>query len=87
MAFGGAILAMALTRCVPIRDLYDNIEWPIIILLAAMIPVGNALVSTGGSAKIVGMLTSVSQTIHPIGMLALILIVTMTLSDFMNNAV
>lgn len=87
VAFGGAILVMVLTRTVPLRNLYDNIEWPIIILLMAMIPVGNALVSTGGSAKIVGLLTSLSQVIHPIGMLALVLIVTMTLSDFMNNAV
>ncbi len=87
VAFGGAILLMALTRCVPVRQLYDSIEWPIIILLAAMIPVGNALVTTGGTDLITRALLSISSSIHPIGMLALILIVTMTLSDFMNNAV
>ncbi|MDF1795586.1 MAG: SLC13 family permease [Coxiellaceae bacterium] len=87
VAFGGAVLLMALTRTIPIRQLYDSIEWPIIILLAAMIPVGNALVTTGGTDLITHSLLAVAKTIHPIGMLALLLIVTMTLSDFMNNAV
>ncbi|MDF1654058.1 MAG: SLC13 family permease [Coxiellaceae bacterium] len=87
VSFGGAVLLMALTRTIPIRQLYDSIEWPIIILLAAMIPVGNALVTTGGTDLITHSLLSVAKEIHPIGMLALLLIVTMTLSDFMNNAV
>ncbi len=87
VAFGGAVLAMALTKSIPLRHIYDSVEWPIIILLAAMIPVGNALVTTGGTDLITKTLLSIAKDFHPIGMLALLLIVTMTLSDFMNNAV
>ena len=87
VAFGGAVLLMALTNSLPIRQLYDSIEWPIIILLAAMIPVGNALVTTGGTDLITHGLLSIAGNMHPVAMLALVLVITMTLSDFMNNAV
>lgn len=87
VAFGGAVLLMALTKSIAVRELYDSIEWPIIILLAAMIPVGNALVTTGGTDLITHAMLSIAGNLHPVIMLCLVLIITMTLSDFMNNAV
>lgn len=86
VAFGAAVLAMVLTNVIPVRKLYDAIEWPIIILLAAMIPIGAALKTTGGTSLIADALLQVSHHASPAVILSLVLIVTMTLSDFMNNA-
>ena len=86
VAFGGAVLFMVLLNVIPIRRLYESIDWSIVILLAAMIPIGNALQSTGGTAVIAHYFIVVSGHITPIFVIGLLLIVTMTLSDFMNNA-
>ena len=86
VTFGGAVLAMVLLNIIPARKLYDNIDWPIIILLAAMIPIGSALKTTGGTALITHELLALSAHHSAEFILALVLIVTMTLSDFMNNA-
>jgi di/tricarboxylate transporter len=86
IAFTLAVLAMILLNIIPIRKVYTNIDWSVIILLGAMIPVGNALYTTGGTQVIVNFLLATAGQLPPIGLLGLILIVTMTLSDMMNNA-
>ena len=86
VAFGGAVLLMILLNVLPVRSLYESIDWPVIILLAAMIPIGDALQTTGGTALISHYFTTISGQASPIIILALLFIVTMTLSDFMNNA-
>lgn len=81
----GALLAVGL-RVIPLRRLYTVIDWPVIVLLAALIPVAGALADTGTADLIARfLLDSVAQG-NVIAALAVILIVTMTLSDFMNNA-
>ena len=86
VAFGAAILSMLLLNVIPIRNLYENIEWPVIILLAAMIPIGQALQTTGGTAHIAHYLINFAGHASPIWVLGFVLVITMTLSDFMNNA-
>ncbi len=86
VAFGAAVLTMLITNTVPARKVYEMVEWPIILLLAAMIPVGHALQTTGGTALIAHFFTSLAPHASPLFILALLMIVTMTLSDFMNNA-
>ncbi len=85
-AFAAAVLVYLLVGIVPARDLYSNVDWPVIVLLAALIPVAGAM-STTGAADLVArvLLDSVAQG-SPLIALTLILVVTMTLSDFMNNA-
>jgi di/tricarboxylate transporter len=94
VCFGGAVLAMLLTNIIPARKVYNMIDWPIIILLAAMIPVGQAL-QHNGSSQIAILFTNhirplLSSFLSPehvkIAILGLIMLITMTLSDFMNNA-
>jgi len=85
-AFGGAVLAMILFNVIPVRKLYESIDWSIVILLAAMLPIGGALQSTGGTAIIAHYFISMSGHISPTLVLGLLLLLTMTLSDFMNNA-
>jgi di/tricarboxylate transporter len=86
VAFAAGVLATMILRTVPLRQVYTAIDWPVIVLLAALIPVAGAMASTGAADLIARfLLDSVAQGHAVIG-LALILIVTMTLSDLMNNA-
>jgi di/tricarboxylate transporter len=81
----GVLVSMAL-RTVPPRSVYEAIDWPVIVLLAALIPVAGAMETTGTADLIARfLLESVAQG-SPVVALALILIVTMFLSDLMNNA-
>ncbi len=70
---------------VPIREVYDSIEWPVIVLLGSMIPIGSALQSTGGTALIAESIVTLSSGTSPVFVLTLLIVVTMTLSDVMNN--
>ena len=70
---------------VPIREVYDSIEWPVIVLLGSMIPIGGALQSTGGTALIAESIVTLSSGTSPVFVLTLLIVVTMTLSDVMNN--
>ena len=67
----------------PIREVYNSIEWPVIVLLGSMIPIGSALQATGGTALIAGSIADIAAS--PAIVLLLLVIVTMTLSDVMNN--
>ncbi|PIZ03479.1 MAG: SLC13 family permease [Gammaproteobacteria bacterium CG_4_10_14_0_8_um_filter_38_16] len=86
IAFSGAVLFMVLFKSLPARLIYSSIEWPIIILLAAMIPVGTALQATGGTELIAHYFIDISAYVPHWFILGGILLITMTLSDFMNNA-
>ncbi len=85
VALGCVVAAMAFTNIVPLRDVYDSIEWPVIVLLGSMIPIGSALQATGGTELIASGLVTVSDGFSPAVVLTLLIVVTMTLSDVMNN--
>ncbi|MBL4745166.1 MAG: SLC13 family permease [Flavobacteriaceae bacterium] len=86
IAFVAAILMYVFTGILPIRELYKQIDWPIIVLLGAMIPVSNALQSTGTTGLIAHGMLSLTQGFPVWFILAFIMIFTMTLSDIINNA-
>lgn len=81
----GVLLSMAL-RTVPPRAVYEAIDWPVIVLLAALIPVAGAMESTGTADLIAKFILEDVAQGHAVFGLALILVVTMFLSDLMNNA-
>lgn len=85
-AFALAALAMVLTRILPIQDFYTSVDWPVIVLLGAMIPVGAALESTGGAEFLASVVLFFGKNLPPWAILAAILIITMFLSDIINNA-
>ena len=85
IALGCVAAAYVLLNIVPIREVYDSIEWPVIVLLGSMIPIGAALQSTGGTALIADGIVNVSAGFSPVVVLTLLIVVTMTLSDVMNN--
>jgi di/tricarboxylate transporter len=86
IAFAAAVLLMIVTRIVNLREAYESVDWPIIILLGAMIPVGAALETTGGAQLIADGILRISSQFPPAFALILLLVATMFLSDLVNNA-
>ena len=86
LSFAGGVVALMALKLMPLRHLYESIDWSIVVLLAALIPVAGAM-STTGTADLVanGMLQYIAQG-HTLVALGVILILSMSLSDFMNNA-
>ncbi len=85
VGLGFVAAAYVLLNIVPIRDVYDAVEWPVIVLLGSMIPLGSALQSTGGTELIASGIVALAGGLPPIAILAVLIAVTMTLSDVMNN--
>jgi di/tricarboxylate transporter len=86
IAFAGGVLAVMALRLVPPRTVYNAVDWPVIVLLAALIPVAAAMATTGAADLVATFLLDWFARGNAIVALVLILVVTMTLSDFMNNA-
>ncbi len=86
LAFVSAILLYVFTGILPIRELYQQIDWPIIVLLGAMIPVSNALQTTGSTKLIAELAVSMTQSLPNWSIIAIIMALTMCLSDIINNA-
>ena len=84
-ALAAACVGMVAFNIVPLKELYESIEWPVIVLLGSMIPIGMALESSGGTALIAGQIVGFAEGYGPIVVLTLLMIVTMTLSDVLNN--
>ncbi len=85
VALAAVVAAYAVAGIVPLRELYDSVEWPVIVLLGALIPVGEALESSGGTALIADGLVRLSAGQSAVVVLTLLMVITMTLSDVMNN--
>ncbi|MGO7183291.1 SLC13 family permease [Rhizobium brockwellii] len=86
VAFAGVVLVLALLNHLNIRQAMADLNWPIIIMLAAMIPIGQAVASTGAAETIAGWLSLVVPITHPLSGIALILFLAMALTPFVNNA-
>jgi len=86
IAFVGAALVMVLVGLVPLREIYESIDWPVIVLLGAMIPVSQALATTGGAQLIADSVLIFSGSAAPWITLTVVLVGTMFLSDLVNNA-
>jgi di/tricarboxylate transporter len=86
IAFAAGVLASVALRTVPARSVYDAIDWPVIVMLAALLPVAAAMETTGAADWIARVLVEQVSREDATLVLALILVMTMTLSDLMNNA-
>lgn len=85
IALGCVAAAYVAFNIVPIREVYDSIEWPVIVLLGSMIPIGHALQTTGGTVLIADGIIALTAGAGAVAVLTILIIVTMTLSDVMNN--
>jgi di/tricarboxylate transporter len=86
IALGGVVALYAFTGIVPIRELYEQIEWPVIVLLGSLIPIGQAFETTGGASLIAGQIVVLSHGYAHIIVLIALMLITMTLADIINNA-
>ena len=84
-ALAAVVVLYVLLGIVPAREIYDSIEWPVIVLLGSMIPIGAALDASGGTAVLAEAIVDLTRGAAPWVVLALLMVVTMTLSDVMNN--
>ena len=86
VAFSLAAGLMVLTNILPLRELYDSIDWPIIVLLGATIPLGNALERSGAADTIANAVLTLSDGSPEFIAVGLLLLVTLILSNIVNNA-
>ncbi len=85
VALAGAVIVYVLLGILDPRSVYSSVEWSAIVLLAAMIPLGVALDQTGGTTLIADALLAATDGASPVVVLAILMVVTMTLSDVLNN--
>jgi di/tricarboxylate transporter len=86
ISFAAGVLAAMALRIVPPRVVYEAVDWPVIVLLGALIPVAGAMESTGAADLTARFLLETIAQGHAVLALVVVLVVTMTLSDLMNNA-
>ncbi len=86
IAFFGAAVLLLLFGTLSLREAYEAIEWPILILLGALIPVSEAIRTTGGTELIAGWLSVATGALPSLGALALMMVVAMAVTPFLNNA-
>ena len=86
VALSAAVVVYALTGFLRPKELYEAVDWPVLVLLGAMIPVGGALESTGAAKLLADALVGLAGSGARWLLLTAILVLTMTLSDAMNNA-
>ena len=86
VAFATACAAMVAGGFLTLEEAYESVDWPVIILLAAMIPVGQALETTGGSEILTQLVLRAGDGLPPAATLAIVLTGTMLFSNLINNA-
>jgi di/tricarboxylate transporter len=86
IAFFAAAALVILTGALPVREAYTHVEWPILVMLGAMIPVSDSLRTTGVTEIIGSWLSVTAATLPPWGAVALILAAAMAVTPFLNNA-
>ncbi|NCC24359.1 MAG: SLC13 family permease [Deltaproteobacteria bacterium] len=86
VAFVAAAVLMILVGLISLKEIYESVDWPIIVLLGALFPLGHALESTGGARLIAEKMLILSGHLPPMGTLAVLLVGTMLLSNVVNNA-
>ena len=86
VAFLLCVLAFTSIKLLNGDSIYRHIDWPVVVLLAAMIPIGNTLTEYGISSSVASSLASLSDFVDLIWILVILMIITMFLSDIINNA-
>lgn len=80
-----AVAGYAAFGLVPAREFYSQIDWPVVVMLACLLPLGTAFEQVGGTALIAGGMANLAQGQPPVLALVAVMVVTLTLSDVLNN--
>ena len=86
VAFLICVIGFVSSKLLTGEGVYRHIDWPVVILLAAMIPIGNTLISYGITDSVSSYLAGLSSSVDYVWLVVLIMIITMFLSDIINNA-
>ena len=86
IAFLICVIGFVSSKLLTGEGVYRHIDWPVVILLAAMIPIGNTLISYGITDSVSSYMATLSSFVDYIWLVVLIMIITMFLSDIINNA-
>ncbi|RVB27226.1 SLC13 family permease, partial [Mesorhizobium sp. M7A.F.Ca.CA.004.05.1.1] len=86
VAFFAAAVAIVLFKVIPLRDVYQSLDGPILVMLAVLIPVSDSLRSTGATGVVAGELARLGTLLPASGALMLILVAAMAVTPFLNNA-
>lgn len=85
LALAGVVIAYVALGVVPLSQIYDSVEWPVLVLLGSMIPLGVALEASGGTAILARLLVEWTGGLPTVAVLTILMVATMTLSDILNN--
>lgn len=85
IALAAVSLIYVLIGIVPLRQLYDTIEWPVVVLIGSLIPIGAALETSGATSVLANGLVNISMGLPAWAVLTIVMALTMTLSDVLNN--
>lgn len=85
VAIAIAVAAYAALGLVPAREFYTQIEWPVIVMLACLLPIGAAFDQVGGTALVAKTIVRLTESYAPVVALVALMVVTTTLSDVLNN--
>ncbi|HKT16833.1 MAG TPA: SLC13 family permease [Stellaceae bacterium] len=86
LAFAGGAVVLVAMGILSLREAYDAIDWPILVMLGALIPIGDAMRSTGTTALIAGWLSGAADTLPIWATLGLLLVITMLLTPLIHHA-
>jgi len=85
LALAAVVVAYVALKIVPLSQVYDSVEWPVIVLLGSMIPIGEALESSGGTTLVANVIVDWTTGLPTVAVLAILMLITMSLSDVLNN--
>ena len=85
LALMGVVVAYVLLKIIPLSQIYTSVEWPVIVLLACLIPISTALETSGGTILVAQVIVDWTQGLSPVIVLTILMLITMTMSDLLNN--
>lgn len=86
VALAAVATGLVLLNIVPPRDIYESVDWPVIVLLAAMIPIGTALETSGTTGLVTDAILALGVNFSPAVILTILMVITIALSNIINNA-
>lgn len=86
IAFFGAVVALLMLRVMTTREAYESVDWPVVVLLAALIPVSGAIQHTGGTDLLAGWLNATVNGLPGMVSLGVTMLLAMAVTPFLNNA-
>ncbi len=85
VAFSSVAVLLVLTKLITAREFYDSIEWPTIILLGSLLPLGLALQNSGASDTLASLLVNLSIYVSPVTMLVIIMVITIFFTNLISS--